>query len=280
MGIKWKKILKVVAIVAVVLTVAWVAAPYLGTFGAAIQSGMTAVGEAIASGFAAAGEALGLTTATQPAVAATTTAEVMGSGAAAGEAAGAFTGSALGTEAAAAATVPTAASGAAEGMAANLAAEGAAANTAQAAVGTASSATPVGEITAMGVGSAPGEAAGSFVGSMGGTAAPVTQTAAQGALGQVSAWVKDNPLVASTLLKGAGAALDTSNPAEDKMRAEMEYEQWKADRLNSAISGAPDPYKRDVKQQVLRRADGTLVFTNTGGVPNGALAKQMPGYGG
>lgn len=273
-----KKAIKVIAIVAVVVAVAWVAAPYLGAFGAAIQTGITAVGEAIAAGAAAIGDALGLTATAANAGGAAAAAEGMGVGAAAGEAAGSFTGSALAADAGAAA-----ASGATlgtEAAAANIAAEGAAANAAQSVLG---AQTP-GMLGTTGAADA-FALSDATAGMVGNAAAPaVTNTG--GMLSQAGAWVKDNPLVASTLLKGAGdfAGSLAGNEAEDKMRAQMEFEDWQRQRLSDSVIGGLQgsnlQYNAKAAPRVLRRTDGTPVYTNTGGTPGGALQRVMPGYGG
>lgn len=281
MGFSFKKLLKIVAIVAVVAAVAWFAAPYLGAFGTAIQSGMTAVGEAIAAGASAVGEALGLTATTAGSTAttaATTTAELMGTGAAAGEAAGSFAGSALAGGAEAGATLGTTTlSGAAETI-------GAADGLVNAGSGM-QAASQMGGMggVAGGANSVPGMT--TVANSIGGAMPAVTQTG--GMLSSVGAWVKDNPLVASTVLKGVGdfaGSLAGEDEAANANRAKMEYEEWQRQRLSESIMGGLSnsnlQYRDPRTMTPLRRADGTPVYTGRGGVPGGALQRVMPGYGG
>ncbi len=284
MGIKWKKILKVVAIVAVVAAVAWFAPPMLGAVGEAITAGMTAIGEAVSAGFAAAGEALGFgATVAEGAGTAAAVAEGAAGAATAAEGAGALATAAEGAGAIGAADtalmadVGMGAAGAAEGGAAAATAAETAAAAAPAATEAATAATSLAAPTANDV---------ALMAQLGGNVTPVTASATEGMLGQAAAWVKDNPLVASTLMKGVGGfASSLAEPSpEDKAAAEnkakMEYEDWQRQRSSDSITGMQMPqYTPNAKPRVLRRLDGSLVYTTAGGVPNGALARVMPGYG-
>lgn len=275
-----KKALKVVAIVAVVVAVAWVAAPYLGAFGAAIQSGITAVGEAIAAGAASLGEAFGLTATATAGTEAATTAAMIEAGTV-GSAGAAMEASVLGTSALEGATLGAAAETAAT-VAPEVAAEtiGAADGLANAGWGAGVNGAPGG--MAGGANSAAGLT--SQAGTLGQALPAVTSQG--GMLQAAGAWVKDNPLVASTLLKGVGdfAGSLAGDPAQDEMRAKMEFEDWQRQRLSDSVigglQGSTLQYNKNAAPKVLRRMDGSLVYTNTGGVPGGALQRVMPGYGG
>jgi hypothetical protein len=119
-----------------------------------------------------------------------------------------------------------------------------------------------------------------------GMSQPSVTASGNGMLGSIGAWVKENPLVASTVLKGVGdfAGALGGSEIEDKMRAEMELEDWKRQRLSDSIigglQGSSLQYNQNPQMRVLRRADGTPVYTNTGLKPGGALQRIMPGYGG
>lgn len=264
-----KKVVKVVAVVAVVAAVAWVAAPYLGAFGEAIQAGITAVGEAISAGAAYLGEALGMTT---------------GAGTAGTEAA-AQTLSSLatgGAEAAGGALATADAASVAAGMG-GVAPAGIGA--AEAAIGAADGlANAAPQVASMTGAASPAEAIAlsDATGGMVGSNLPQVAAAKEGMLRAAGAWVKDNPLVASTLLKGAGAMF--SDDAADKARAEMELEEWRQKRLSDSVvgglAGSNLQYNPNPSPSVLRRTDGTPVYTNTGNMPGGALRRLMPGYGG
>lgn len=267
MGKFWKKALKIIAIVAVVVAIAWVAAPLLGAFGEAITAGISAVGEAIGGAFAAVGEALGISGAAGAAEGA-----AAAGAAAAGEGA-ATAGVMAGAEGAAVAGGELTAALGAEGAALTDAALAGAAGTQAAAPLAATGISEGAALTgAFGTeGAALAQAAAAAPGA-------VTQTAATGALGQIGAWVQKNPLVAATLLKGAGDF--ATSLSQDPLGDRMALEEWQTQRMSDSITGMGMPqYKDPTKPNVLRRLDGTPVFTNVGGVPNGALSKVMPGYG-
>ena len=184
---------------------------------------------------------------------------------------------ALGTaaETAAMADVGMGAAGAADAAAAVTAAAETAAAAAPAAAETAA-ATSLAAPTANDV---------ALMAQLGGNVTPVTAPAAEGMLGQAAAWVKDNPLVASTLMKGVGGfASSLAEPSpEDKAQAEnkakMEFEDWQRQRMSDSITGMQMPQYTGAGPRVLRRLDGSLVYTGAGGVPNGALSRVMPNYG-
>ena len=97
--------------------------------------------------------------------------------------------------------------------------------------------------------------------------------ASTGILGKALGWVKDNQLVSAVGLKALAGAMQ-EDPEAAKMRAHMEYEDWARNRLNQSIMGSTLPFDASGPQGRLRRIGGQYVYPLS---PRGIIAQSMYG---